>query len=475
MGEPYGTFDDGWDDAIADVDEVNAIGPEEVLKDLPIASLVGERAPQFSLVTGTAGTGKTFNIRQWAEADPDVVLAATTGIAAVNMGDATTINALLHYYNTESLQEKFLNGWLETNLRHLWGDGVRRIILDEVSMLDARQLDFIVDAVCNIEEKTQGQQRMGLTLVGDFCQLPPVKAPFAFTATHWPKFAEHHVKLTQIHRQADPAFIAALQAVRSGTANPTVLAPLRRAYRMQTDLKFDGVTLLAKNDEVDRLNLQRYRALTTPEVRWLNHRAGKPHPDWKHIPEVLPLKEGQLVMVLANRPIRKDDDDWEGKRFQYRYVNGDLAHVVDPGVSPETMAPIALGEKALKKDEAQAKIDARIERKPLVKLVRNGQVVPVSYVHREVFDPNDDRKKKIPVGEINYLPLRSAWATTCHKSQGLSFDTVQISMRDPFWASPGMAYVALSRCRSVAGLHLVGNEALVMARARVSPEVKDWI
>src|SRR5262245_46082280 len=53
---------------------------------------------------GAAGSGKTFLTKAWADDERGLVLAATTGIAAINLG-GETINSILGYFDTASLQE----------------------------------------------------------------------------------------------------------------------------------------------------------------------------------------------------------------------------------------------------------------------------------------------------------------------------------------------------------------------------------
>ena len=56
------------------------------------------------------------------------------------------------------------------------------------------------------------------------------------------------------------------------------------------------------------------------------------------------------------------------------------------------------------------------------------------------------------------FPLTLAWATTIHKVQGLALDEIVVDMKGGHF-SPGHAYVAFSRVRSLQGLHTLSFDA----------------
>ena len=300
------------------------------------------------------------------------------------------------------------------------------------------------------------------------CQLSPVKAPFAFESPVWKRFAANTVTLLEVRRQADAAFIAALRAARRGEVAETV-AFFRDRLVEQTDDRYQGPTLFAKNDSVARYNWLRLEQLDTPEIVYTNRREGKQRSEWGSeskptnqwgVPPILRIKEGALVMVLAN----KREVTFMGRPGAFQYVNGDLAEVI--GKPSETTCR--------------------------AKLLRTGAEVEIEYVRREVTQPADaarrkelralrqddklteDGKHEI-LGWIEYMPLRLAYGSTVHKTQGLSLDAVQINLADHFFTAGGMLYVSLSRARTAEGLRIVGTESLLATRCNADPRVKDWL
>lgn len=438
----------------------------------------------WKFITGPAGTGKTWLVREQAEKDPGSVLCATTGIAAVNLGEGVvTINSLLKYFDLDSLRDLHITGRLGGNLRLLHSSGVRTIILDEVSMLSGEMLTILCQAFDEFNEREEriavnegrDPEPLGLTLTGDFCQLPPVEGKFAFEVPEWGRFEQNTVKLTEIRRQGEVDYVKALQAVRAG--DPwKALEFFEPMLKDEIDEGYPGSMIFGKNLEVDRYNSLKMSGLGTPLVTYTATRTEKQRPEWKNIPDTLELRPGALVMVLNN--LKERDPDTGRKLNAFRYVNGDL------GVFKQKVS------------EASA----------LVELRRTGEVVEVWTVERTNTVPLEPgRRKELKakgegwrltcnqncleefrgepcenprhekVGTVTYMPLRAAWATSNHKSQGLTLDSVQLDFRGGFFKHPGMLYVGLSRARTAAGLRLVGKPRTFADRCRMDNRVKGWV
>lgn len=403
----------------------------------------------FAFVTGKAGSGKSTTIRLMAELDLKYIeLTSTTGISAINLG-GRTINSVLKYFNTKSLENIYRDGRLQWVLRKI--RSTKRVLgIEEISMMAAEQLDLICAAVDEINNDRTGKE-LGIHIIGDLCQLPVVEGNPPFKADSWNRFEKNTIHLTKIWRQDNQDFVKAMNYARSGDGNSCVAQLIDCGVRFTSEIDnyFDGTTLISLNVGVDAFNEQRLRQLTAPMIRVNSIRKGLQLKEWeKLIPAELRFKIGAYVMILNN------------DLPTFNFVNGDCGYI-------------------RKYDKISDKFD--------VELVRNGKIVRIGRILRENlsdkrqlspgFAPYSDRKGTGDwcVGNISYHPLRLAWASSIHKAQGLSLDKVQIDTRANFFSAPAMGYVSLSRARTSEGLILVGNPSEIAKKINTSKEVLKWI
>lgn len=434
-----------------------------------------DREVPCELISGAAGTGKTYGIRkQCAEDSTYGVLSATTGIAAVNLG-AITIHSLLRYSTTEVLRDQFLTGRL-TRVLHAIAKQYRRVIVDEGSMADAAQLDLWYRGIEEANRYTDVAHPLGLTMIADFAQLPPVKAKWAFEAGCWPEFQKHTTRLVKVWRQDGGDFLDALNMTRrgEGAQAAALLASAGAAFNTSLDTEFDGTTILPRNDQVGRFNamaLDRVSGarFTVTSRRWGSQRSewgqNARTKEWGIAPEV-ELKIGAYVMILANAS-------------DFHYVNGDCGHVEEV--------------KSIRWPEG-------VEDLITIRLARTGEVIELPKIVRAVeFSERPDgwngdtipkmmddggwhsrnhfrgRVRRYVTGQVEYFPVRLAYATSVHKSQSLTLDRVQVDFRDRFFGMPAMLYVALSRCRTLGGLRLVGQRETFAKHCTFDQKIREWL
>jgi ATP-dependent DNA helicase PIF1 len=385
-------------------------------------------------LTGEPGSGKTHTVNrylQWLKrAGIEFAFTASTGIAATH-GHGTTIHAWSGIGVRDALHARDLD-MLAANRRLATRiERTQVLVIDEISMLPARSLG-LVDAVCrHIRGVPSPFGGMQIVLVGDFFQLPPVVrrdaqvamlplaggddpfgAEFAHAASAWRDLAPTVCYLSEQHRQSDKPFLDVLAAIR---ANACVgIHRERLASRQIGGEKLpEGCTrLFTHNAAVDDINQQRLAKLGG-ETHVFSMAAKGAEPFVQALkrgclsPERLQLKKGAAVMFTKN--------DQGG-----RYVNGTLGVVED--FDPEDGHPVIV--------------------------TRSGKRIVAEPSTWKIDEAGKER------ASITQVPLRLAWAMTVHKSQGMSLDAAVIDLARAF--EYGQGYVALSRLRSLAGLHLLG-------------------
>jgi ATP-dependent DNA helicase PIF1 len=423
-----------------------------------IEDVQGEVTVPCEFTCGVAGSGKTYMWRERIAADPtEGILAATTGIASINLG-TTTLNSLLKFFDTDSLRDAYLTGSLVRRMKEIRED-YRRIVIDEVSMMDGDQLGILVRAAMECNTFLSKMPPLGLTLVGDFAQLPPVKARWAFESDEWHRFDAATTRLTKVWRQGLGPFLDALNLARSGDggAAADVLSREGLEWHSSLSLEWDGTTIVPKNDQVDRYNSMALDRLPGATFTVTSRRWGKQRGEWKQVPLTVTLKRGAYVMLLSNA---YDD---EGRMV---YANGDCGHIVDSGCDAIVRVELLRNHRVV--DVARVTRDTGSKDKPPGAVIHgHGEWLP-----RPHWMPN---KKRYVEGQCEFYPVRLAYASTVHKSQGLSLDRCQIDIRDHFFGQPAMLYVALSRCRTLEGLRIVGQLERFVTQCKTDPRVSRWL
>lgn len=378
-------------------------------------------------LTGEPGSGKTYTINRYVEyleaCGIEVAITASTGIAATHIGGLT-----IHSWSGVGIKKE-LSAYdidhITTNER--LSRRIRKtsvLIIDEVSMLDARLLTS-VDRVCRaVKQRDEPFGGMQVVLVGDFFQLPPIaregeRAEFAFHAPVWSAAKFITCYLSEQHRQEDADFLSVLSALRSGDITEVHTEHLNGRCGVACDENDTVTKLFSHNVNVDRINEGELSKLSV-KAHTFTMEGGGARPLVEALkrgclsPETLSLKEGARVMFTKNN-------------FAEGFVNGTLGEVV--GFDREDGYPIV-----------ETREGERIVAEPMDWQVEEGGKVRAS---------------------ITQVPLRLAWAITIHKSQGMSLDAALMDLSDVF--EYGQGYVALSRVRRLSGLFLIGYNARALA------------
>ncbi|MDR2913143.1 MAG: AAA family ATPase [Alistipes sp.] len=385
-------------------------------------------------LTGRAGTGKTTFLHELRKRSPKrMVVVAPTGIAAINAGGVT-----MHSF----FQLPF-GIFIPGSTRE--GGEVRRfskakiaiiksidlLVIDEISMVRADLLDSVDDVLRRFRDRSRPFGGVQLLMIGDMQQLAPVvrdeewallrdyyASPYFFDSVALRRTSYTSIELQHIYRQSDTHFIDLLARVRDNRVDEQTLQALNERHCPDFDPpQSEGyITLTSHNHTARRINDDKLAVLSTPEYLFRAEIEGD-FPEYLYPVEAeLRLKEGAQVMFSKNDPSPEK-----------RFMNGTIGTVTRLEDELIEVQPAAGGE-------------------PIV--VEMAEWLNTKYA----IDTATSSITEQTDGIFRQYPLRTAWAITIHKSQGLTFDRAIIDAADSF--SHGQVYVALSRCRTLEGMVL---------------------
>ena len=405
-------------------EQIKNNGKYEINKELATALLAIEFGNKNIIISGSAGTGKSTFIELFQEyTRKSYGLFAPTGVASLNIGGVT-----LHSFFGLSIgiADKF--DFNRSDEKREIINKLDVFIIDEISMVRSDVIDAIDYQLKyftgNFDQPFGGKK---MVFIGDLFQLPPIvqkgtleeKIILEAYSTPWFFGADIgefvFIIFEKIYRQNSKELISTLNRIRVGTQTDDDLKYLnkRTLFSSLPDKTIFLTTTRAKADEKNFVNLNKIQDKSFYYSAKVNGEFPETIMPTKTL---LELKIGAQVMFVKNHK----DGSW---------FNGTIGRIV--GIEVFDGSDIILVE-----DEYGELKKVSIEKWENYKYVLEF-----------------DRPKKKIVGEFYQYPLILAWAITIHKSQSKTYENIYIDLGRGMFAA-GQAYVALSRCKTLEGIHL---------------------
>ena len=385
-------------------------------------------------LTGKAGTGKTTFLRNLAlKSYKRMVIVAPTGVAAINAGGVTIHSFFQLPFGPivpdgQSLSLLSNMKLSKTKLKII--RSLDLLVIDEISMVRADLLDAVDTVLRKVRRCDKAFGGVQLLMIGDIQQLAPVarqnewellqdyyKSVYFFDSHVLQKNPYICVELDHIYRQNDTEFIDILNQVRNNRLYSNSLQILNSRYipNFKPDDNEGYITLTTHNSQADEINEEKLNAIDSETLTFTAEITGIFPENAYPTKEVLELKVGAQVMFVKNDPSPEK-----------LYYNGKIGKII-----------------AYDKDEG---IKVRCDDEVI-------NVMPVKWQNFEyTLNEQTNEIEEKEIGSFTQIPLKTAWAITIHKSQGLTFEKVVLNAEMAF--AHGQVYVALSRCTSLKGLVL---------------------
>jgi hypothetical protein len=368
-------------------------------------------------LTGIPGSGKSYTLKKiinWSRSSGfNIGVTATTGSAAILIG-GTTIHSFLGIgLGTKTAEE--LAEYVRTKKKYIYNRLLKLDILfiDEISMLDSKLFDLISKFLSLIRNDKRPCGGIQLGLCGDIFQLPPINHKMFFKSDIWPSCDIEVIELQESQRHKDDLdFIKMLSQLRWGKCSPEILKILKNTKNNIFESDIQPTVLYTKNINVDELNNAKYDELIKEGARSFAYQtrySTETARIWAQsckIPDICNICVGAQVVLTWNVDLENG------------LCNGSRGIITAVGISGATVK------------------------------FTNGREVLIGFQKIE----NEDDKKI----NINFVPLRLAYALTINKCQGMTLDCAIVVL--DHYSNPefmyGKAYTALSRVRNLSNIQI---------------------
>jgi len=375
-------------------------------------------------ITGKAGTGKSFVIKEIKkELGDKLTICSSTGVSAIQI-EGTTIHSLFSLRVLDEPKEDIYKRLKQPYSLEKFEEikYIHTLLIDEVSMLSEKVLvyvDYLLRKVRNVDLPCGGVQ---MIFVGDFLQLPKLdkQENEIKNSKIWQQQLEvQEIYLNEVVRQKDEKFIMFLEKVRNRTIDRELHEMFKELEKNQLQ---DPIMLMSSNAKAKEENDKKVNELKTLEktfpMQILFSKSDWELKDFLKIllaQQELLLKEEMRVMLIRNLDIEKG------------LVNGAIGTVID-----------------LKSGIPIVRFD-------------NGEERAIHYEKflKEQHNPKTKRMDKIV--EVSQIPLIHAYALTIHKSQGLTLEKAKVDLQGSF--ETGQAYTAVSRVKEWKNLQVINYQS----------------
>jgi ATP-dependent DNA helicase PIF1 len=399
-----------------EVSEIEVLPEYKLVRDL-----ISNHFPLI-FVTGGAGTGKSTFIR-WLvnEFEGTVLLAAPTGMAAINI-EGKTIHSLCQLPPAWILKEDIKRVPRRREIKE-----AKLLVIDEISMVTAN----LLDGVSGFFRLNRGVDKpfggLPVIMVGDLFQLPPVvtretrelfertygSARF-YNAKCLKETTFYAIELNKAFRQVDQTYVNLLAKIREGVGLDENVAALNKECQITSSPPDGAVWLCPRNAEVDQRNYRELEKIKAPAKTYRGKIEGQFKTDRLPSPIELELKPGAQVMFTKNDVLKS-------------WINGSVG-IVTTCMDDKVFVELPDG--------------------------RELEVGPVKWPEYQYqWNDSSSEIERRETGSYTQIPLVLAWSITIHKSQGKTIENVHLDLGMGAFDT-GQTYVALSRCRALAGLTL---------------------
>ena len=364
------------------------------------------------LLTGSAGTGKSYTIKYIIEylnnANKKYAITASTGTAAVIIGGQTLHSFLGLGLGTGSVKE-ILNNILKNKKKYESILNLDVLIIDEISMIDKELFEKISIILSIIKSNDKFFGNIQLILVGDFCHLAPVKGKYCFLADIWNKMNIKIVLLEKLIRHnEDLLFQQMLKILRKGKCTDNIIKVLNKLK----DTKFENGIIPTKlypiNVNVDKIN--------NIEIEKLK-------------------AEGNISKTY--RAVTSCDKEKEGEKFTIELtLNAQIIVIRNINVEDS----LVNGTRGIIKHLGEDFV--------IINDVK-GNIHKIKYF-TDTFNNVISSKSSY----IIHMPIRICYALSIHKSQGMTIDALELDLGSNIFTC-GQSYTALSRAKKLSSIKII--------------------